>query len=187
MKNNKLYYPPGGILIWIIIFLELITFGIALVAMVYQSTSESELFHLSKLELNTTIGMINTLVLLSSGYFMAKSVELAENSNIRKTNHFLNLTLLFGFIFLILKTIEYLDKIEHGFVMGYNSFFNYYWMLTFFHVIHIVVGIIILSSFKITIRKKGKLSLEDYKSSAAFWHMCDLIWLMIFPVIYLVF
>ena len=65
MNNTKsIYYPPGGILIWIIIYLELITFGMAILALAYYGSEERELFHNSSLKLNKTIGTINTILLL---------------------------------------------------------------------------------------------------------------------------
>jgi nitric oxide reductase NorE protein len=61
-------------------------------------------------------------------------------------------------------------------------------MLTLFHVIHVIVGMVILISVLFGIRKKtSTTTLEDMEASAAFWHMCDLIWLLLFPVIYLIF
>tara|TARA_R110002050_G_scaffold57866_6_gene130201 strand:+ start:5535 stop:5810 length:276 start_codon:yes stop_codon:yes gene_type:complete len=74
INSKNIWHPPEGILMWIIIFLELFTFGAALIAMSYYSNQDIELFHDSSLKLNTTFGMINTLFLLTSGYFMAVSV-----------------------------------------------------------------------------------------------------------------
>ena len=81
-----------------------------------------------------------------------------------------------------------IDKIKAGLTIGYNTFFTFYWMLTLFHVIHILVGLIILGSVFIGIRKRnGTITINDFEASAAFWHMCDLIWLLLFPIIYLIF
>ena len=82
INYQNLYYPPGGILLWIVIFLELFTFGIALIAMVVYSKNEPEIFHNSRLLLNPTIGVINTLFLIISGFFMAKSVHCLKENNI---------------------------------------------------------------------------------------------------------
>ena len=188
INHKNIYYPPGGILIWIIIFLELLTFGAALIAMVYYGNQESELFHNSSLKLNTTFGTINTLFLLSSGFFMAISVEALKKGNTIKFKKLLLLTMLFGLLFLGLKSFEYHEKLSEGLHMGYNSFFTFYWMLTLFHVIHVVVGLVILISVYSGISKKNcTTTLEDVEASASFWHMCDLIWILLFPVIYLLF
>lgn len=185
---KNLYYPPGGILLWIIIYLELITFGIALIAMVYYGKQDPILFRDSRLQLNVTFGTINTVLLLTSGFFMANTVhELKQKNNPKAKKHLLT-TMLFGVLFLFLKTIEYDSKIDTGLVMSTNIFFTFYWMLTLFHVIHVIVGLIILASvFFGMIKENSNTKMEDVEASAAFWHMCDLIWLLLFPVIYLIF
>lgn len=185
---KNIYYPPGGILLWIIIFLELVTFGAALIAMAFYGKQEVEIFHESRLLLNVTFGAINTVFLLTSGFFMAVTVhELKENQQQKAQKHLL-VTMLFGVLFLILKTIEYNAKLNAGLDMSYNTFFTFYWMLTLFHVIHVIVGLVILLSVYFGIKKeKSTTTIEDVEASAAFWHMCDLIWLLLFPLIYLIF
>jgi len=190
MKNTEInykniYYPPGGILMWILIFLELVTFGIALIALVVNSKEDPQLFHQSRLALNTTFGALNTVFLLTSGFFMATTVHQLKQSNNQKASLYLNLTMLGGLLFLLLKSLEYYLKINEGYTLGYNSFFTFYWLLTGFHVIHVLVGLVILLFMQNGI-KKSSAKLEDVEASAAFWHMCDLIWLLLFPVLYLI-
>ncbi len=185
---KNIYYPPGGILLWIIIFLELITFGVALIAMVYYGKQEPVLFHESRLQLNVTIGTINTVLLLTSGFFMANTVHAFKQTNNSKARKYLLITMLFGILFLLLKTVEYSLKIEDGQLISTNTFFAFYWMLTLFHVIHVLVGLTILAFIYRGLKKKpDNLPIEDVEAGAAFWHMCDLIWLLLFPVIYLIF
>lgn len=186
INYKSIYYPPGGILIWIIIFLELITFGIAMFAMVYEGKTEAVQFHESRLALNVTYGMINTIFLLTSGFFMALSVKEVKAKGKHALKKYLPATLFFGSLFLMLKSWEYHEKLSAGFDMGYNTFFNYYWMLTLFHVVHVIIGLIILTSVYVGL-KKETTTIEDIEASAAFWHMCDLIWLLLFPVLYLFF
>lgn len=188
INHKNLYYPPGGILLWIVIFLELITFGMALIAMIAYSKDEPEIFHNSRLLLNTTFGAVNTVFLITSGFFMAKAVESYKVNTTVKTSLYLKLTMLGGVLFLILKSVEYYSKIGAGFTIGYNTFFSFYWMLTLFHVIHVIVGLIILISIFFGIKKeKNATKIEDFEAGATFWHMCDLIWILLFPVIYLMF
>ena len=181
INYKNIYFPPGGILIWIIIFLELITFGAALIAMVHYGNQELELFQNSSLKLNTTYGMINTIFLLTSGYFMAISVLELKTGNTIKFKKLLLLTMLFGVLFLGLKSFEYHEKLNEGFTLGYNTFFSFYWMLTLFHVIHVLVVYFGIS------KNKSTTTIEDVEASASFWHMCDLIWILLFPIIYLIF
>ncbi len=183
---KNIYYPPGGILLWILIFLELITFGVALIVLVINSKENPELFHQSRLALNTTFGAMNTVFLLTSGFFMATTVHQFKRNNSSKAAFYLKITMLGGILFLILKSVEYYLKINTGYTLGYNSFFTFYWLLTGFHVIHVLVGLVILL-FMYNGIKKATAVLEDVEASAAFWHMCDLIWLLLFPILYLIF
>jgi nitric oxide reductase NorE protein len=188
INYKNIYYPPGGILIWIIIFLELFTFGAALIAMVFYGKQEAEIFHNSRLQLNATFGMINTMFLLTSGYLMAISVAELKRKNVDKFKKLLLLTMLFGVLFLCLKSFEYSEKLKEGLDISCNTFFTFYWMLTLFHVIHVIVGLVILTSLYFGIKKENtSTTMEDVEASAAFWHMCDLIWILLFPIIYLLF
>ena len=185
---KNVFYPPGGILLWIIIFIELFTFGIALIAMVYYGQQEPALFHESSLRLNVSFGTLNTVFLLTSGFFMANSVHEIKQHNRPKAKTQLLLTMLFGLCFLILKSVEYYLKLDAGLNMNTNTFFSFYWMLTLFHVTHVIVGLIILAIIYVgMLNKNSTPKIEDVEASAAFWHMCDLIWLLIFPVVYLIF
>jgi nitric oxide reductase NorE protein len=184
---QNIYYPPGGILLWIIIFLELFTFGAAIIAMVVQGQAELALFHQSRLELNLFIGTANTLLLLTSGYFVALAVQ-QYNTSTPKSKTYLQLAIIGGLGFLILKSIEYYAKIQMGIGIGYNLFFTYYWLLTLFHVVHVLVGLVILISLYLSIQKeKLAENKADFEAGAAFWHLCDLIWLLLFPMLYLFF
>ena len=182
---KNIYYPPGGILLWILIFLELVTFGAALVFLVINSKEDVEIFHQSRLALNATFGAMNTIFLLISGFFMATTVHQFKKNDTLKASFYLKLTMLGGLLFLILKGVEYYLKINAGYTIGYNSFFTFYWLLTGFHVIHVIVGLVILLFMQNGINK-SKALLEDVEASAAFWHMCDLIWLLHFPTLYLI-
>ncbi len=187
INYKNIYYPPGGILMWILITLELITFGLALIALVAYSKENPELFHESRLLLNPSYGAINTLFLLVSGFFMATTVHFFKQQKFNKTLFYLRLTMLGGLLFLVVKSIEYYEKLNMGIGLDYNTFFSFYWLLTGFHVIHVLVGLIILCFLYFSLKKRDATAkLDDMEAGAAFWHMCDLIWLLLFPIIYLI-
>jgi nitric oxide reductase NorE protein len=160
----------------------------ALVAFVYYGSEQPELFHQSRLQLNTTFGMINTVFLLTSGFFMAAAVNEFKGNNILKSSLYFKLAMFGGFLFIGLKSLEYYHKIESGIVVDTNAFFSFYWLLTGFHLIHVVMGLIILAVTNYGMLKKNSdTAIEDVEASASFWHMCDLIWLLLFPMLYLFF
>lgn len=185
-QTKNIYYPPGGILVWIIIFLELITFGMALTAFTFSKKNEPEIFYQSRLQLNTILGTINTFLLISSGFFMAKAVHQYKEHHPGRFNLFMNLTMLGGLFFILLKCVEYYLKIKNNLLIDTNAFFTFYWLITLFHLIHVLVGLVILVIIKYKFKKQNPAAnIENLEAAAAFWHMCDLIWLMIFPVLYL--
>lgn len=172
---------------WIVILLELFTFGIAIVVMMYSGREEREVFALSAGQLDVTIGSINTVVLLTSGYYMARCVQLFRSGKKYYKTQLL-LALLAGMVFLVLKSVEYAHKISQGLTLGTNTFFDFYWMLTGFHLIHVIIGMVILLWWVTTASKRPhEVALNQLETGAAFWHLCDLIWLLLFPVLYLIF
>lgn len=185
--QKSLLYPPGGILIWALILMELLTFTVASIALLVSSRAEPQVFHESRLLLKPIYGMVNTVFLLVSGYFMAASLDQFKRGNINRANRLLLFTIIGGGLFLGLKVVEYSEKISHGLTLGYDTFFTFYWLLTSFHVMHVLVGLVILLTFSFRLKNKANpVKLEDFEAGAAFWHMCDLIWLILFPVLYLI-
>ena len=181
---SALLYPPGGLLIWGLVIMELLTFGVALIAFSISGRHEPEVFQSGRQHLNPYFGVANTVFLLASGYFMAVAVErFKSGANARP---FIHCAMVGGFLFLVLKGIEYHGKIESGFTLGHDTFFTYYWLLTVFHLMHVIVGLVILAVLHRRLRPAAKtMETEDFEAGAVFWHMCDLIWLILFPVIYL--
>lgn len=184
---KNIYFPPGGILIWIIVFLEFITFSAGIMVYLSLRMDNIEIYNRSQQLLNSTYGMVNTIVLITSGLLMATSLGMLKSGINKKAIFYLSSTILFGLVFLILKGFEYNEKIELGLGFGYNQFFMFYWLLTGFHFIHVLVGVILLSYVLIK-TKSGFYSgsnFEDVETVGVFWHMCDLIWIFLFPIIYL--
>ncbi|MEO8614768.1 MAG: cytochrome c oxidase subunit 3, partial [Luteolibacter sp.] len=139
---SSLLYPPGGLLIWSLVLMELLTFGLALTAFVISGRSEPQVFHAGRQHLQPFFGLTNTVFLLTSGYFMAGAVErFKRGTNARP---FIHAAMVGGVLFLVLKSIEYHGKIEAGLTLGHDTFFTYYWLLTVFHMMHVIVGLIIL-------------------------------------------
>lgn len=186
IDHNNIFYPPGGLLMWIIIYLELFTFGVAIIALIIAKQGNPIEFEQSGALLNTSFGTLNTIFLLTSGFFMAKTLDLVKFKNKILAKRYLLYTMLGGFLFLILKSIEYKLKLDEGLGLGYNTFFTYYWLLTGFHVIHVLVGLVILLIFYFKMKNNKVIDIHDFEAGGAFWHMCDLVWLLLFPVLYLI-
>ncbi len=181
------FYPPGGILIWLILSVEILTFLLAIISFMYSRSQQIEVFNLAQAHLNPTLGTLNTIILITSGFFMAKTIHTVKKNENKKANQFIMFSAILGVLFLLIKSFEYYHKIDLGFTLRSNTFFTYYWFLTGFHFLHVLIGVILLLAIKPSI-KKGKYNSKEFldvETVATFWHMCDIIWILIFPVIYL--
>lgn len=179
--------PPGGILVWIIVLVELLTFGMGLVVFLVQAREHAEVFQIGRATLSQPIGMGNTLVLLTGGWFMTRVIHCLREGEPLIARRWLLATLGSGVLFLLLKGSEYAVKLEHGQGLNADTFCTLYWLLTGFHFIHVAVAVIILLFMwrGIGTGDYTPTNHEDVESSGIFWHMCDLIWLLVYPVIYL--
>ncbi|MBW2315103.1 MAG: cytochrome c oxidase subunit 3 [Deltaproteobacteria bacterium] len=149
-------------------------------------------FQSSALSLDVVSGAINTVVLLTSSLMMVLALEAYRKSKFELTCRFLLFAVLLGGIFSLNKLFEYGSKLGEGITPISNDFFMYYFVLTGMHFLHVLVGMIVLAYFLLRIRRglhsnnqldmPGKESLEG---SANYWHMVDLIWIMIFPLLYM--
>lgn len=183
---HKIWEPPGGVLVWIIVFVELLTFGAGLVVFLVQSRSEAAAFQAGRAQLSQPIALANTMILLTGGWFMANGIAALRDGRARAAR-WVGAAIGTGFGFLLLKGAEYVFKIQHGVGFGSDTFFTLYWLLTGFHFLHVLVAVVLLLAMWSGIRR-GKYHRGEYhdvESSGIFWHMCDLIWLLLYPVIYL--
>ncbi len=187
-QEGGFFFPPGGILIWMVIIVEIITFAAGLTAFSVQRRSNIELFQKSAQMLNQGFALANTIILITGGYFMAMAISRLRQDDNRASSAWTLAAVFTGIAFLMLKGFEYYQKLEHGIGLEYNQFFNFYWLLTGFHYLHVLLGtmILLVMYFKIKKRIYNKNNLLDVETSAAFWHMCDLIWLLLFAVLYLI-
>jgi nitric oxide reductase NorE protein len=168
---------PGNPMMWILILGELAVFGAFFVGFAVAHALDPATFDASQAHLDRLLGGLNTMVLVTSGGLVAVAVRHRE-SNRRHRAAMLGAMALGG-AFLAIKVLEYADKIGQGFTPETNMFFQLYYLMTGFHALHVVMGLIILGI--VTWRD----SLENMETGAAFWHMVDLIWVLLYPLVYL--
>lgn len=183
----SIFSPPGGLLVWLFVIMELLLFGIGIVFFLFDRASAREVFASGQAEMSGGLGAINTAVLLTSGYLVRRSVRLYETEGSRRSARYLWSAAGLGVLFVLLKSFEYQQKLAAGFNMEAGPFFQYYWSLTGFHLVHVVFGLAILMSMAAYLGRGRRFETEDLglETGATFWHMCDLIWIMIFPIFYI--
>lgn len=179
--------PPGGVLIWLIVFVELITFMMGMGAFLVQRQAQMTAFRDAQRHLDPLLGCVNTLALVTAGFFMAMAMtRLRQGDNSACAKHIVR-SILLGIVFLLIKGLEYGGKLSQGLDIQASDFFMFYWLLTGFHFIHVAVGVVILTCLLVAVRKGCTTPSQhaDVEAGAIFWHMCDLIWLLLFPILYL--
>jgi len=179
---------PGDLAIWFFIFMELLVFGIFFIAYAVMRIQNIEMFNQYQLTLNREIGAANTLLLITSSYFVVRAVHAIRLNNIKSCIYWLYAALAGGSGFLILKSIEYYDKFSAGIGLGTNTFYMFYLSLTVFHFLHVILGMLIL--FAVVIKaKRGLYSAQNHtgvETGASYWHMVDLVWIILFPLVYII-
>ncbi|MDP2110417.1 MAG: cytochrome c oxidase subunit 3 family protein [Thiobacillus sp.] len=178
---------PGDLAMWCFILAELLVFGVFFLAYAFARTHDVELFNASQLELDRTSGFINTMLLISGSYFVVLAVDRIRHGHSRACTRWLIAAMACGAAFLVLKLVEFSGKIEAGISMSTNTFYMFYLGLGFFHFMHVVLGMVILGA--VTLKAwRGGYRASDYagvETGAAYWHMVDLVWIVLFPLIYL--
>lgn len=170
---------PGELLIWVLIVSELLVFGAGLAAFMAARLIDPSGFAEAQNELHRTGAALNTVVLVTSGYLAARALRLREAARRTAARLALVAAAALGVVFLVIKGIEYVDKAGQGITYETHTFFTFYYLLTGFHSAHVVAGVVIL--LLIAWRDEPR----NIEAGAAFWHMVDLVWILLFPVIYL--
>ena len=183
---------------WLFIFTELLLFGgLFLVYSIFRAEYPLA-FHASSLELSVTIGAINTIVLLFSSMTIAMALTAIQKNDQKRALIFIGITLFCAAIFLVNKYFEWGHKFEMKLYpgsslmpllgRGYLLYFSLYFFMTGLHALHIIIGmtLLVVCYFKV---KSKNINSKDYvllENGALYWHLVDLIWIFLFPLMYLI-
>jgi len=186
--ENEQRLLPGDLAIWFFIFAELLVFAIFFIVYSIQRLQHVELFNQYQQTLNKETGAINTALLITASYFVVRAVQEIKKNNVDTCISWLYRSLGMGAGFLMLKSYEFYSKFSVGINLNTNDFYFFYISLTFFHFLHVILGMIIIS-FVILFAKKGRYSAKEHtgiETAASYWHMVDLVWIVLFPLVYII-
>ena len=169
---------PGELIMWVLIISELAVFSAALLILTVLRLGDAQGFEAAQDQLHRLSAGLNTVVLVTSGFGAARAVQAAATDP-AATRRWLGGAMILGAVFLLLKGVEYGDALARGIGLETHVFFTFYWLLTLFHAAHVVAGIIILALVSIRPRP------DTVETAAQFWHMVDLVWVILFPIVYL--
>lgn len=178
---------PGDSGVWAFIIADMGAFAMFFLIFTLGRIGAPELYETSRQHLDANIGLLNTLILLTSSFFMVRSVEAARDADRAGTIRNLLLTILIGLGFAVTKLLEYKAKGAAGIGLTTNEFYTYYFAFTGIHFLHYVIGI---AALLMMLAKTRSDVLDDkfriwIESVGCYWHMVDLLWIMLFPMLYL--
>lgn len=174
--------PPGGVLMWLIVGLELVTFAIALVMIAALRASEPALFAVGQASLSPAVGLALTLLLVSSGALAAEAVHAARGGRFERAQAFFGAAIALGLGFVGLKVFDTRAHLDAGHGLGSSDFWDAYLLGTGFHFVHVLVGLLLLAGVAVGLKKSRDPELVA--AVALFWHLCDLAWFFLFPLFF---
>lgn len=179
-------YPPGDLAIWIFILAELAVFAIFFAAYAFARMGDVELFDAYQQTLDRRAALVNTLALITSSWFVVRAVAAIRGDEARACVGWLLAALGMGLVFLLVKGTEYAHHLGAGVTLSTNDFYMFYLSLTFFHFMHVILGMVILAAVALKAHRGGYSAAEHtgVESGASYWHMVDLVWLILFPLVY---
>ena len=183
---------------WIFIFTELLLFGgLFLVYAVFRAKYFTD-FHIAAHQLNVFIGALNTVILLISSMTIAASITAVQKNQKKIALILLSITIFLAFVFLVNKYFEWGLKIHHHLYPGSDlvltlthgeiMFFGLYFFMTGLHALHIIVGMTLIGYVMVQVKndKLNSGNFQHLENAGLYWHLVDIIWIFLFPLLYLI-
>lgn len=181
---------PGDLAMWFFIFIELAVFGILLISLAVARALQPEVFADGAHTLTIGMGLANTVALITGSYCAVRAVTAIKAGAARICAAWLLAGAGTGLVYVIVKMTEYVHLAMDGYTLRSSTFFFFYYFTTFFHMMHVVLGMIVL--IVVALRCRSGFYQEDaargigaVESGASYWHMVDLVWLVLFAILYI--
>lgn len=199
-KNADHEYQTAKQGIWLFMVTEILMFGGLFVAYIIYHSIYPDMFAEGASHLDWRLGFLNTLVLITSSFTMAMGVLHSQKGNKDKAVKNLAITVVCGLIFMVVKAIEYSAKFHHGLLPGHffhaetaqhanlALYYSFYFCMTGLHGLHVLIGMGLIVWVLLRARK-GEFNQNYFvpvEGVGIFWHIVDLIWIFLFPLLYLV-
>lgn len=181
-------YLPGSEGIWTFVLIDMIVFLLIFFVFMSERLQHQALYIAGQQQLKEIFGLANTLLLLTSSWMVATAVRCARMHQVGGVTRSLGLAFVAGLAFAVSKVIEYHGKIAMGITPASSSFFTFYFFITIVHFLHVLIGMLFIFHFRRDAVVNGTTPsfLRGLENVGVYWHFVDVLWIFIFPLLYLV-
>jgi len=177
---------PGEPGVWVLIAGDLLIFSIFFVTFAYYRRSAPELYAASQAVLGRSFGIVNTLLLLTGSLFVFRGVHLARSVGAQPAARWILFGALTGVSFLLNKVLEWGHLFSRGISVYTSEYFMFFFMFTGIHALHVLLGTGVLFHFHLRMKEPRRApSVQLTEAGALFWHLVDVLWIVLFALLYL--
>lgn len=173
----------GVLAVYWVIISEIVIFGGLIACYLIFRVRHGEAWSVWAADTKTVAGAINTFILLTSSYCAVLAHNAATKKDGALASKYLWFTILGGFGFLLVKSYEYGSKLSHGITITTNNFWSYYYVATGLHGLHVIAGMVAM----IIVSKQARAGqhLNRVELCGLYWHFVDIVWIFLFPLLYI--
>jgi nitric oxide reductase NorE protein len=180
---------PGEPGVWVLIGGDLLVFSAFFLTFLFYRADAPAAYSQSAASMNLMFGTLNTLLLLTSSWYVANAAEAARQEQSTRAARLLAFAMLCGAGFVVVKFFEYREKILAGHGLVGDDFYMFYFMFTGIHLVHVLIGLAVLGWLRRRTLQRPVATPQDIvilESGASFWHLVDILWIVLFALFYLV-
>lgn len=188
LEHNATGIPSGKLGMWVFLASEVMLFG-AFISSYIVLRMGSPIFGVPSEEiLGRPLATLNTAVLITSSFTMVMALASIQQDRVKAFVTYMAVTIALGFVFLGIKSFEYSHKIHEGLTISSSLFGSFYFTMTGLHALHVIGGLF-FNGYILVNGLRGKYSIRHHERveyAGLYWHFVDLVWVILFPVFYLV-
>jgi heme/copper-type cytochrome/quinol oxidase subunit 3 len=180
--RSAMNIPTGRLAVWWVLVSEIVIFGGVLASYVMNRVAH-ESWGAQAAHTNVWAGAFNTFVLLTSSLFAVLAHQAAERGDGPKAARLLWMTIGGGAVFLIVKSFEWGHEIAQGFTITSSGFWSYYYTAAGLHAFHVLAGMAVMAWVAATAARNQEL--HRVENVGIYWHFVDIVWIFLFPLLYI--
>ncbi len=174
--------PTGRLAVWWVVASEIVIFGGLLASYIMNRLAHPEWANYA-IHTNTWAGAFNTFVLLTSSLSAVLGHHAAEQGDGKKAAQYLWMTMGGGALFVTVKAFEWTHEISLGYTITSNTFWSFYYTAAGLHALHVIGGVVIMGIISLDCLKNKEL--HRVELIGIYWHFVDLVWIFLFPLLYI--